>query len=174
MQSKAILTAILLIFVLASVVVLGLDIFRQGDATDLATDDKAVAQDSQSPSGDASSQPAVPESSRKLVAYYFHGSARCPSCMKIEEFTEEAIHGKFSDLIEDGRLEYSVVNVEESGNEHFVDDYQLYTKSVVLVDTRGGEEFRWKNLEKVWELLNDKDAFFEYIYDEVDSYLGEG
>ena len=64
-----------------------------------------------------------------------------------------------------------VVNVEEKGNEHFVKDYQLFTKSVVLIDERNARPVAWKNLPKVWELLNDKDRFVSYIQRETRAYL---
>ena len=47
-----------------------------------------------------------------------------------------------------------------------------YTKSVVIVDIRDGKQKQWKNLAKVWELLYDKDAFVNYVRDEINSYLG--
>ena len=63
------------------------------------------------------------------------------------------------------------VNVEVKGNEHFVKDYELYTKSVVLSETKNGKEVRWKNLDKVWTLLGDEAAFKKYVRDEVSAYL---
>ena len=110
---------------------------------------------------------------RKIVVYYFHGKFRCPSCRKIEAYTEEAVKSYFSSDIENKRLEYYVVDVEEKGMEHFTRDYQLYTKSVVVVDTLKGKQIRWKNLPKVWELLSDKDSFKNYIRDEIRSYQKE-
>ena len=68
-------------------------------------------------------------------------------------------------------LAWRVVNVGEKENEHFIKDYRLYTKSLVLVDRRDGEAGRWKNLEKVWTLLGDKDAFQEYVRTETRAYL---
>jgi hypothetical protein len=52
-----------------------------------------------------------------------------------------------------------------------VKDYQLYTKSVVLSDLAAGKELRWKNLPKVWELLNDEAGFVEYVQTETHAYL---
>jgi len=110
--------------------------------------------------------------SHKVIAYYFHGTARCPSCRKIEAYSQEAVQNGFPDALKNGLLEWHVVNVEEPGNTHFVKDYQLYTKSLVIVDTRDSKQVRWKNLEKVWELLGDKDGFIKYVQDEVREYLG--
>jgi len=52
-----------------------------------------------------------------------------------------------------------------------VDDYQLYAKSVIVADVRGGDEVRWKNLTRVWQLTRDKERFIKYIQDEVRDYL---
>ena len=106
-----------------------------------------------------------------VVAYYFHTSFRCASCHKIQQFTEEALQEGFSDEIASGELAYKVVNVEETGNEHYVEDYSLYTKSVVLSLQKDGKEVEFKNLDKVWQLLNDKERFIEYIENEVKGSL---
>ncbi|MFA6448853.1 MAG: nitrophenyl compound nitroreductase subunit ArsF family protein [bacterium] len=108
---------------------------------------------------------------RKVVAYYFHGAARCVSCKTLEAITAEAINKGFEKELKDGTLEWKVVNVEEKGNEHFIQDYKLYTKSVVLSDMRDGKEKTWKNLDKVWELLRDKDAFQKYITEETRAFM---
>ncbi|HET6349227.1 MAG TPA: nitrophenyl compound nitroreductase subunit ArsF family protein [Candidatus Krumholzibacteria bacterium] len=109
--------------------------------------------------------PAVPA---RVIAYYFHTNYRCVSCRNIEQYTHEAIESGFPADLEDGHLVWRVVNVEEKGNEHFVKDYKLFTKSVVLVDERTGE---WKNLPKVWELLGDPNKFIRYIQNETQDFI---
>jgi hypothetical protein len=42
----------------------------------------------------------------------------------------------------------------------------------VLVKISGGKQVKWKNLEKIWERVGDKDAFVKYIQDEIREYLG--
>ena len=103
--------------------------------------------------------------------YYFRTTTRCVSCKKIEAFTDEAVRGAFAREIDDGRMVFKVVNVEESGNGHFIQDYKLATKSVVVVDLVNGGQVRWKNLAKIWELLGDQAAFARYVQDEVRQYL---
>lgn len=122
----------------------------------------------------ADSLAAVPDSiplPPRVTAYYFHTSYRCASCRKIEAYAKEAIETGFPDELRDGRLVWRVVNVEDKGNEHFVKDYQLYTKSLILVDQQAAREDRWKNLEKVWQLLGDKKKFHSYVVGEVRAYL---
>ena len=69
---------------------------------------------------------------------------------------------------------WGLVNVDEPANKHYIDDYQLYAKSVIVADVRDGDEVRWKNLAKVWQLTGDKRAFIQYIQDEVREYLEAG
>lgn len=108
-----------------------------------------------------------------LIVYYFHTNARCASCLKIEKYTEESLNTFFADQLESGEISFRVINVEEKENSHFVDDYQLYTKSVVLSQVRDGSEVKYKNLEKVWQYLMDEEKFYEYIRSETQSFLDE-
>jgi len=109
--------------------------------------------------------------SHKVVAYYFHGNKRCVSCRKIEAYTKASIDSAFGDNLKSGDLEWRVVNTDSSQNEHYLEDYKMYTKSVILSDIHDGKEMRWKNLEKVWELLGDQKEFAAYIKSELDIFM---
>lgn len=109
----------------------------------------------------------------RVVAYYFHTSYRCASCRAIEAYSREAIESAFAEEIRSGRLLWKPVNVEVKGNEHFVEDYGLYTKALVLVNEVRGKPARWKNLEKVWQFLQDKPKFLRYVQEETRGYLND-
>lgn len=108
---------------------------------------------------------------KKLVVYYFHTTFRCRSCNMIEQFTKQAVESGFADELKNGLIEFKVINVEEKGNEHFAEEYKLYTKSVIVSDVRNGKEASWKNLDKVWQFLGDQNKFKEYIQTEVKTSL---
>jgi len=110
--------------------------------------------------------------SRTVVAYYFHGNFRCPTCRKIEALSREAVESGFPEDLKAGRLEWQVINPEEPGNEHFVQDYQLFSKALVLVAKEGSKQTQWKNLQYIWTLVNNKEAFIKYVQTEIRSYLG--
>lgn len=116
---------------------------------------------------------STPQENRQLVVYYFMTTYRCPSCHYIEETTRTALNEIFSEQLKSGRMVFKMLNTEEPANDHFVKDYSLYTKSVVLSDQKGGKETRWTNLDKVWQLIGNDQAFKEYISTEVKAYLGE-
>ena len=107
----------------------------------------------------------------KIIAYYFHGTVRCETCLNIEHYTDEALKTYFADDLADGKLEWRVINREVPPNEHFVQDYQLYSQALIIIDSIPGQPAESKNLEAIWDHAHDKPAFMEYVRTEVDQYL---
>jgi hypothetical protein len=107
----------------------------------------------------------------KVIAYYFHGNVRCASCRKIEAYTKEVVDSSFADDLKANRLEWRVINTDSSVNEHYLEDYQLFTKSVVVSDVHNGTQARWKNLDKIWELLGEKEDFQKYVRAEIAAFV---
>ena len=197
MKLKEVTTALLLLFVGVSVAFLVVKETRSRPENGNAVEQTALAQEplstippgrdsaatkisqasSQTPrvvptatAAPAKSQPSV--SDRTVVAYYFHGNFRCPTCRKIEALSREAVESGFPEDLKAGRLEWRVINVEEPGNEHFIQDYQLFSKSLVLVAKEGSKQTRWENLQEVWTLVGNKEAFIKYVQAEIRAYLG--
>jgi hypothetical protein len=108
-----------------------------------------------------------------VIAYYFHGTFRCPTCHKLEQYSKEAIEANFKNELTSGKIVFKTVNVDEKANEHFVNDYQLYTKSLVISLVRGGKEEKFKNLTKIWEYVGNKQRFYDYVRDEIAAFLKE-
>lgn len=111
--------------------------------------------------------------SEKIIVYYFMTTTRCPSCYKIENYTYSCIVDKFSEELSSGKMEWKMVNVDEKENAHFIKDYELFTKSVVLSKQIDGKEVKWVKLEKVWNLLNDQKEFYDYIESEIRKFMGD-
>ncbi len=164
MKTKTIISVVLLLFIFTSVAYLVVEEVRSRSRSTPAEADLPVVAEP--------NQRLLEPADSKVVVYYFHGTARCPTCRKFESFSIEALHQAFAEAINDGRLEWRMVNVEESGNEHFVSDYQLYSKSIVVVKIQNGRQTAWKNLKRIWELVRDKRVFMRYIQDEVGGYMG--
>jgi len=159
MKPKDAVTIALLLFVAASIVVLVVKSLRQSP----------VAEASAQPAG-ASSAPPMP--SDGLVAYYFHSNTRCPTCQSIEAYAHEAIETGFADAMEDGRIQWQVLNYEKPENSGLARKYEIAMPMVVLVKREGGAETSWKSLDRVWELTGEKDEFVQYVQEETRSLLG--
>lgn len=82
-----------------------------------------------------------------------------------------ALRTAFAAELADSSLVFLPVNTDEKGNEHFVKDYELYTKSLIVIDLKGGARRDWENLQKVWEYSGDQDRFFAYVQDGVRGHL---
>ena len=166
-------TIALVAFVVATVSLLAVREARRGDASAPVAEvpppdpPPADARPAEAPATQADTAPADDAPAARVestyVVYYFHGDARCASCRRIEAWTFEAVRNAYADDVGEGRVVLRPVNVEQPGNRHYVRDYQLYTKTVVLAEQRGGRAVRHTKLDRVWNLLRDRDAFHRYV-----------
>ena len=118
-------------------------------------------------------QTEVKSQQSKVIAYYFHGTFRCATRQTIEKYSKEAIDHYFANELKNGKLEFKSLNVEEAENRHYIQDYQLFSKALVISLIKNGKEKSWKNLVDVWTHVRDKDKFFQYVKDEVEKFLKE-
>jgi hypothetical protein len=189
MNIKGIITGILLLFVVGSVAYMGLkEIGSSESRTDvveleIATPEaEQISVQSETATPDAKqvnvqaeiiTEPGSEsaEISRSVIAYYFHGDKRCQTCIKLESYAKEALEANFADEFKAGQLEWEIVNIDEEANEHFVEDYELVTKAVVLVSMADGKQVNWQNLEQIWNLVSDKAAYLEYVTRHTEEFL---
>ena len=107
----------------------------------------------------------------RVVATYFHGTARCATCRKLEAYSHEAIMQNFPEELAAGTLEWRTVNYDTEENQHYIDDYQLYTKAVILSRVTDDQEVEWKNLDQIWKLVGDKQEYLQYIQSETAAFM---
>jgi len=120
----------------------------------------------------AKSEGPVAEQPPKVIVYYFHSSRRCITCRKFERLAQQVIKTAFTEELRNERLDWQAINVDKPENKHFVEDYQLYTKSIIIAELRNDRQIRWKNLDRIWELVRDEEAFISYVQQEISDYLG--
>lgn len=173
---KTTISIILLLFVVVSVVYLVVSESRSQPEADQGARNAGAAQTTVEENAAKSAIIAAEtkETKRKLVAYYFHRTQRCRTCLAMEAYAEEALRAAFPEATEAGELEWQAVNTEEPANEHFVQDYQITSSSLVMVYFENGEQKEWKNLDEVWDLVGDKQEFQAYVENEARAYLEKG
>lgn len=111
------------------------------------------------PSGSTAVVAAPPATTARLVAFYFHGTKRCTSCNSIERLTREALKPETNA----GTVEIRSVNVDEAPNAHYVQDFQLTMRTVVIAEESGGTVVRWKRLDECWDRFGDPPDFLAYV-----------
>ncbi len=118
-------------------------------------------------------QGASCDNNNKVIAYYFHGTSRCTTCRTIERYSKEAIERFFALELKNRTLEFKPMNVEEPENRHYLQDYKLFTRSLVLVKYEDDKQLKWKNLSEVWTYVRNKEKFYQYVKDETERFLQE-
>ena len=160
MEPKRLVRALLLAFIGFSLAIMALRIVKQ--------DQRPY------PAATTTLTPTAPGTIQQnpFIAYYFYGEPRCVSCKKIEAYTTEAINSGFADELADGKLIFKLVDTDLAENKHFIDEFKLNTKSVVLVEQNGGNITKWENLQEIWTLLGNKDSFIEYVQGQTAGFMG--
>ncbi|HUT34886.1 MAG TPA: aromatic aminobenezylarsenical efflux permease ArsG family transporter [Planctomycetota bacterium] len=106
-----------------------------------------------------------------ISVYYFHGNKRCDSCRKIERLSREALEKGFPQELRQGQAEWHVANYQAPGNEGFEKAYEIAASTVVLVEFRDGKPGRYKNLEEVWDYLDDGPRLVGFVQGAVGAFL---
>ncbi len=107
-----------------------------------------------------------------VMVTYFTTDVRCANCRKIEALSRKSVSTRFPEEFKSGRVVFRVVNTDRPENKHFLDDYKLVSKTVIVSRRKDGKEQDWVNLQDVWLKLDDPAAFDAYVGDAVKRYLG--
>ena len=159
MKSKTIIRGLLLVFALGSLAVWGAREIKKS---------KTIAEVAATPQVEQK-LPAV--TGNQVVLTYFRNGIRCSSCKKIEALTTETAQKEFADELASGELVFRVIDVDEPANNHYIKDYQLTTKSVVISLHVDGKETSWTDMERIWDLLGEPESFRAYIAEPIHKHL---
>lgn len=99
-----------------------------------------------------------------VTVTYFTSDVRCASCKEIEALTQATVNERFAEELNSGALVFETHNIDQPQNKHFVDAYQLSFKTVVIsMPSDEGNQPTWQRMDQVWELLNQPEAFKDYL-----------
>jgi thioredoxin 1 len=117
------------------------------------------------------SAPDAMATNNQVIAYYFHGTVRCETCLKIEQQARAVIERQFKPESDAQRLVFIPLNYDLPENAHFLLDYKLACPSLVLVHHNAGKDEQRTLLGDTWELVEDPVKFDDYIKTEVNKFL---
>lgn len=107
----------------------------------------------------------------QVVVTYFISGARCESCQKIEALCRETVAQDFAAESASHHVVFRVIDTGDPANAHYISDYQLTSKIVILSHRVASKETEWMAMEKVWDLLEDPAAFHAYLASPIRKYL---
>ena len=91
--------------------------------------------------------------------------------MKIEQWSGETVNENLKDLVTAGRLQWQALNMELPENDHFIKEFNLFTKSVIVGEYKDGKLVRWTNLPDIWKLTRDRGKFVDYVAGETRKFM---
>lgn len=106
-----------------------------------------------------------------MLITYFTSDQRCPTCLKIEKQTRDAIQSGFAAELGTGTIRFQTVNFDRPENKHFIADYGLAFKTVVISERHQGKEIKWGKYDKVWDLVGEPEAFAVYLQEGIRTHL---
>lgn len=107
----------------------------------------------------------------QVVVYYFTRKFRCQSCQTLENTILKTVRERYSQPFSSGRLAMCVINVDAPANRHFLEEFEILSTSVYIVEKAGGQVVRSENLDGIWDVLDDAQAITSLIVKGLDNYL---
>ena len=104
-----------------------------------------------------------------IVVYYFHRTGRCHTCLAMETWTRQVVESLNSEGVS-RKAVLNVVNLDQPGNEHFVQEFEITFSTVVIAELLNGKPARWKNLADIWDFSSDEPAFKKYLESELTAF----
>ena len=106
----------------------------------------------------------------RVVVMYFHRTQRCPTCLRMGSYSEEAVVNGFAKEIKRGTVEFHYIDFQDENNAVLTNGYKVGGPTLVVAQVVGNKVKEYKNLTEIWTKNSDKDAFLKYVRDNVAAY----
>jgi hypothetical protein len=103
----------------------------------------------------------------RVVVMYFHRTQRCPTCLKMGSYSEQAVATGFADQIKKGTVEFHYIDFQIKQNAAYAKAYKITGPALIIAKVVGGKVAEFKDLKDIWSNVADKKAFFKYVQDQV-------
>lgn len=70
---------------------------------------------------------------KNIEVYYFHYSRRCATCVAVEDETNKALEEYFKASVDDGKIMFLSVDIEEESNSTLVDTMEISGQTLIFV-----------------------------------------
>lgn len=159
MIAKQIIRSVLLIVALGSLAIWASREYRKTKAY-------AAVENQAAPAGNL----PIVEGPQVVMTYFILGT-RCETCKKIEALAKDTAAKDFAGELASNKLIFRVIDTGEPASRHYVKDYQLTSKTVILSRRLNGKETEWKDMENVWDLYDDPPTYHAYIGTQIRKFL---
>jgi hypothetical protein len=106
----------------------------------------------------------------RVVVMYFHRTQRCPTCLRMGSYSEEAVQTGFAQPIKDGKVEFHYIDFQDVQNATLTNGYKVAGPTLIVARVAGGKVAEYKNLTEIWAKSRDKTAFIDYVQTNIKDY----
>jgi hypothetical protein len=103
----------------------------------------------------------------RVVAMYFHRTQRCPTCLLMGSYSEEAVTTGFAQQIEKGKVAFYYIDFQDPKNTALTNGYGVSGPTLIVAKIAGSKVAQYRNLQEICEKSHDKAAFIEYVQSNV-------
>jgi hypothetical protein len=107
-------------------------------------------------------------SSDKIEVYYFHFTARCTTCRKIEASTKENLEKLYPNQMNQGLITFQSVNLDEDSSKPLAEKLGVSGQTLLLV--KGDQKINLTNEGFMYAVVKPE-KFKEIINEKVDGML---
>lgn len=169
MKAKFTITALIVLLVAGAIV--GARLIFDDEEPAPAIQEEALEAATQIVSDNKSAFDLSSYGGRAILAVYFHGNIRCATCLEIEKMARDTVTSEFADESGPGGVSWAAVNYDVPENDRYNSEFELQAPSLILMEVENGKAIRWKNLAGTWDLVNDRQAFSKYVFDEMADFI---
>lgn len=109
----------------------------------------------------------------RVIAMYFHRTQRCPTCLKMGGYSEEAVKTAFATQVKTRQVEFHYVDFQAAANAKLVKAYGVKGPSLIVAKITDNKVVSYKNLQEIWSKVGDKPVFLQYVQANVKDAMAE-
>jgi hypothetical protein len=124
--------------------------------------------------GSCSAQPVKNTQTQEITdgqivkVYYFHFTRRCVTCQAVEEQSRLAVESLYPEQIEEGRISFEGINIDEKSGEIVARETGVYGQALLIVC---GEEKTDLTSEGFLYATNNPDKLKQILKENIDPLL---
>jgi hypothetical protein len=115
-------------------------------------------------------QAAAPPADR-VIAIYFHRTERCPTCLKMGTYSEEAVEKGYVKQVKEGSVQFYYIDYQDKKNAGLTKGYKISGPALVVARIKAKKVKEFKDLKDIWTNVSEKPKFLKYVRGHVDTYL---
>ena len=116
----------------------------------------------------AAERPKLP--ANRIAVIYFHRTQRCPTCLKMGSYSEEAVKQAFAAQLKQGTVQFYLINFQNPKFAKVAKGYRVEGPALIVAKIVNNKVAGFKNLDEIWMKAADKKAFLQYVQKNVSAY----